>query len=367
MTLQDTTWQAANVDAPTREGSGAVRFWLFTVAALIFAMVLVGGATRLTESGLSITQWRPVTGVIPPLSEAEWRDEFANYKQIPQFTQLNSNMGLEGFKSIFWWEWSHRLLARLIGVAFIAPALWFWLSGLLRGFVGRQVAIATGLLALEPIVGWWMVSSGLSVRTEVAQERLAMHLMIAAATFGVLIYAGVGLRKRRETVTTLSFRVASVVFAALIFVQLGLGALVAGLRAGLTYNTWPLMDGRWIPSGAFGLSPWPRSIVDDVATAQFDHRMIAYAVAVYALGQAFFASRAAPGTMLATRSIALAGLALAQAALGIITLLSVVPIGLALAHQALALVLFGTAMAHASGTRVEPAGARASAPAVSLA
>src|SRR5271156_4438004 len=333
MILQGTTSRAARVDAPARNASG-VRVWLFAVAALIFAMVLVGGATRLTESGLSITKWKPVTGVPPPLSDADWRDEFARYQQIPQFAELNPDMTLEGFKTIFWWEWSHRLLARIIGAAFVAPALWFWLSGRLKGAVGRQVAIAPTLLALEPIVGWWMVSSGLSERTEVAQERLAMHLLIAAATFGVLIYAGVGLTPRRPHGAPARWGVAAAGFAVLVFVQLGLGALVAGLRAGLVYNSWPLMDGRWIPNGAFGLPPWPRSIVDDVTTAQFDHRMVAYVVVSYGVMQAVFALRVAPGSALARRSIALAGLALAQAALGIATLLLVVPIGLALAHQA---------------------------------
>jgi cytochrome c oxidase assembly protein subunit 15 len=357
MSLRETTLQVERVDAPTRDASG-VRVWLFAVAALIFVMVLVGGATRLTESGLSITQWKPVTGVIPPLSQADWRDEFARYQQIPQFAALNSDMTLEGFKTIFWWEWSHRLLARIIGVAFIVPALWFFLTGRLRGAVGKQVAVATGLLALEPIVGWWMVSSGLSQRTEVAQERLAMHLMIAAATFGVLIYAGVGLRKRQPVVSPAGFGFASLSFAALVFAQLGLGALVAGLRAGLVYNSWPLMDGRWIPSGTFGLSPWPRSIVDDVTTAQFDHRIVAYAVVVYALVQAFLTWRSAPGTALAHRALAVAGLALGQAVLGVTTLLFVVPIGLALAHQALALTLFGMAMAHAGATRAERAAQR---------
>ena len=348
-------------NTPGRDAS--VRVWLFAVAALIFAMVLVGGATRLTESGLSITEWKPVTGVVPPLSDADWRDEFARYRQIPQFAALNPDMTLDGFKTIFFWEWSHRLLARVIGAAFIIPALWFWRSGRLKGAVGRQVAIATGLLALEPIVGWWMVSSGLSERTEVAQERLAMHLLIAAATFGVLIHAAGGLRPRRPSVSA-GFGFSSALFAALVFVQLGLGALVAGLRAGLVYNSWPLMDGRWIPEGAFGLSPWPRSIVDDVGTAQFDHRIVAYAVVVYALVQAFLAGRAAPGTALSRRASALAGLALAQAALGVATLLSVVPIGLALAHQALALALFGMAMTHAAATRAERATRRslASAP-----
>ena len=175
----------------------AIRFWLIAVAGLVFLMVLVGGATRLTESGLSITQWKPVTGVLPPLSGAEWQAEFDRYKQIPQFAQLNPDMTLDGFKAIFWWEWAHRLLARIVGAAFILPALWFWWRGQLKGALGRQVAVATGLLALEPIVGWWMVTSGLSERTEVAQERLALHLLIAAATFGALIYAAVGLANSR--------------------------------------------------------------------------------------------------------------------------------------------------------------------------
>ena len=174
-----------------------VRFWLITVASLVFLMVLVGGATRLTESGLSITQWKPVTGILPPLSGADWQAEFDRYKQIPQFAKLNPDMTLDGFKAIFWWEWAHRLLARIVGAAFVLPALWFWWRGQLKGALGRQVAVATGLLALEPIVGWWMVSSGLSERTEVAQERLALHLLIAAATFGALIYAAVGLSERR--------------------------------------------------------------------------------------------------------------------------------------------------------------------------
>ena len=159
-------------------------------------MVLVGGATRLTELGLSITQWKPVTGVLPPLSAADWQAEFDRYRQIPQFSRLNPDMTIEGFKTIFWWEWSHRLLARIVGAAFILPALWFWMRGALRGALGRQVAVATGFLALEPVVGWWMVSSGLSQRTEVAQDRLALHLLIAAATFGALVTAAVGLGER---------------------------------------------------------------------------------------------------------------------------------------------------------------------------
>src|SRR5271157_4896185 len=189
--LSRATVRPVRVDA--RAG---VRFWLFAVAALVFVMVLVGGATRLTESGLSITQWKPVTGFIPPLSAADWQAEFERYKQIPQYSRLNSDMTIGGFKTIFWWEWAHRLLARVVGAAFVLPALWFWMRGALKGALGRAVAVATGLLALEPIAGWWMVSSGLSERTEVAQDRLALHLMIAAGVFGALITAAAGLGER---------------------------------------------------------------------------------------------------------------------------------------------------------------------------
>jgi cytochrome c oxidase assembly protein subunit 15 len=330
-----------------------VRAWLLAVAALIFLMVIVGGATRLTESGLSITEWRPVTGVLPPLSQAEWAAEFARYKQIPQYAALNADMTLNGFKTIFAWEWGHRLLARLIGAAFVLPALWFWRRGRFKGALGRPIAIATGLLALEPIVGWWMVSSGLAERIEVAQDRLALHLLIAAATFGALIYAAAGLSERPRQDVGAGFPAAAGALAALIFGQLGLGALAAGLRAGLLDNTWPLMEGGLIPAGAFGLAPWPRSIVDDPATAQFDHRLVAYAVVLFALGLALAAWRRAPRSALARRAGALAALAIAQMALGIVTLVMVAPIGFALAHQAVALLLFGAAVANWRATAME--------------
>ncbi len=333
--------QIANFDARS-----AVRFWLIAVAGLVFVMVLVGGATRLTESGLSITQWKPVTGVLPPLTGGEWQAEFDRYKQIPQFAKLNQDMTLDGFKAIFWWEWAHRLLARIVGAAFILPALWFWWRGQLKGALGRQVAVATGLLALEPIVGWWMVTSGLSERTEVAQERLALHLLIAAATFGALIYAAVGLSEGpRSNTAPRGFAISAWIFAALIFCQLGLGALVAGLRAGLIYNTWPLMGSSLVPGEAFRPSAL-QAIFGDAATAQFDHRMIGYAVVAFAIVQAIAAVRAAPGSPLSSRAVVLASVALLQVGLGIATLLTAVALELALAHQALALALFGLAIVH---------------------
>src|ERR1700727_1077328 len=334
----------------------AVRFWLIAVAGLVFLMVLVGGATRLTESGLSITKWKPITGILPPLNGAEWQAEFDRCKQIPQFAKVNPDMTLDGFKAIFWWEWTHRLLARIVGAAFILPGLWFWWKGQLKGALGRQGAAATGLLALEPIVGWWMVTSGLSERTEVAQERLALPLMIAAATFGALIYAaiGVGGQPRSKTAPR-GFAISAWIFAAIVFCQLGLGALVAGLRAGLIYNTWPLMGSSLVPGEAYRPSAL-QGIFGDAATAQFDHRMIAYAVVIFGIVQGIAALHAAPGLPLASRAVVLAAVALLQVALGIATLLAVVPIELALPHQALALVLFGLAVVHLRATELEQAG-----------
>ena len=346
----------AAVQTSSFDDRRAVRFWLIAVAGLVFLMVLVGGATRLTESGLSITKWKPITGILPPLNRAEWQAEFDRYKQIPQFATLNPGMTLDGFKAIFWWEWTHRLLARIVGAAFILPGLWFWWKGQLKGALGRQVAAATGLLALEPIVGWWMVTSGLSERTAVAQERLALHLMIAAATFGALMYAAVGLREPPRAATApRRFAISAWIFAALIFCQLGLGALVAGLRAGLIYDTWPLMGSSLVPGEAFRPNPL-QAIFGDPATAQFDHRMIGYAVVAFAIVQAIAALRAAPGSLLASRAMVLAAVALLQVGLGIATLLTFVPIELALAHQAIALALFGLAVVHLRATEMEQGG-----------
>ena len=337
---------AASSPADARFG---VRLWLIAVATLVFAMVMIGGATRLTESGLSITQWKPVTGVLPPLSAADWQAEFDRYKQIPQFAELNPDMTIEGFKTIFWWEWVHRFMARVVGAAFILPGLWFWMRGELKGALGRQVLVATGFLALEPIVGWWMVTSGLSQRTEVAQDRLALHLMIAAATFGALIYATVGLSDRPRATAPRGYAISAAAFAALVYCQLGLGALVAGLRAGLIYNTWPLMGSGFLPGEAFASL---RSMLDDPATAQFDHRLIAYAIVAFALAQAIAALGGAP-LALARRTALLAGVAGLQAGLGVATLLFVVPIPLALAHQAVALILLGLAVWHWRATQMD--------------
>ena len=322
-----------------------VRLWLFAVAALIFVMVIVGGATRLTESGLSITEWKPVTGVMPPLSQADWQAAFTSYKKIPQYSQMFPDMTLSEFKTIYFWEWSHRLLARIIGAAFILPLLWFWARGRLRG-IGLQMLLPTGLLTLEPIVGWWMVASGLSDRVEVSQVRLAVHLLIATATCGALLWIATGLSLRPRDAATGGLKWASGLIAVLVFCQIGFGALVAGLRAGRIDNTWPLMEGRLIPASLWPQSPWWSNLYQDATSAQFQHRMLAYVILVVVLAHAIAAARRMPRSGLSRRAAAVAALALAQAAIGIAALLLVVPIGLGLLHQAFAMLLFGMAMVH---------------------
>jgi heme a synthase len=324
-----------------------VRFWLFGVAALVFAMVIVGGATRLTESGLSITEWKPIMGVLPPLSEAAWAAEFEKYKHIPQYARMFPTMTLAQFKSIFYWEWSHRLLGRLIGFAFALPMLWFWARGRLPKALKPQLVGVLALGGLQGFVGWWMVASGLVDRVEVAPERLAIHLLLASVTFVALIWLGVGLGGAARDEPAPLKRGASALLV-LVLIQIGLGALTAGSRAGLTYNTWPWMDGRLVPPGEhlFRLDPWWRNFLENITTVQFDHRTIAYLVIAAALWHFYRALRLAPRSNAATRAMALSGLTLTQAALGVMTLLLVVPIWAGLLHQAFAMVVLAAATAH---------------------
>ena len=319
------------------------------MAALVFAMVVVGGATRLTESGLSITEWKLVTGVLPPLSEAAWQAEFDNYKQIPQFAQVNADMTLAGFRTIYFWEWGHRLLGRLLGFAFAVPLAWFWLRGRLTPGLKATLLALLGLGGLQGAVGWWMVKSGLVDRIEVSQYRLALHLLLASLTFGGLVWVATGLRPTAPEAQPPRLRAAALALLALTLLQIGLGALVAGLRAGLTYNTWPLMDGRLIPPWAdlTRQAPGWSNFFENVTTVQFDHRMIAYALLALALWHAWDARRKAPGAGVARRATVVAALVCAQAALGVATLLLAAPRHAALAHQAVAMFVLGMAAVHA--------------------
>jgi cytochrome c oxidase assembly protein subunit 15 len=325
---------------------GVIRLWLYSVAILIFAMVLVGGATRLTESGLSIVEWKPVTGTLPPLSESAWQAEFDKYKTIPQFQQRNSTMTLDEFKTIFWWEWAHRLMGRVIGAAFLLPFLFFLAKGWVGPLRGRLWGIFA-LGALQGAVGWWMVASGLADRLEVSQYRLATHLILACVIFVAVLWTALQLTGRPAIAVPPRLRAGALALLVLALFQVYLGALVAGLRAGLIYNTWPLIDGRLVPdaSSLFHDMPWWRNLFENTLTVQFNHRMAAYLLLVLALLHLVDVARTAPRVL--PLAAALAGAIVLQAALGILTLLHQVPIGLALAHQAGAVLVLALATAAA--------------------
>ncbi len=323
---------------PSRDRA-MVRAWLAVVAVMIVAMVVVGGATRLTQSGLSITEWQPIHGVIPPLNTAQWQEEFAKYQQIPQYKELNQGMTLDGFKGIFWWEWSHRLLGRLIGVVVLLPLIFFWVTGRIEARMKPRIVALFLLGGLQGVVGWLMVKSGLSVRTSVSQYLLATHLTFAAILLSYTVWLARGLAPSPLTGTRRRLRGMAGLIVGLTFLQIFLGGLVAGLHAGLTYNTWPLMDGGLVPSGLFQLSPWWRNLFDTVATVQFDHRIGAYLLFALAWAHVWQAR----GTPFARAALGLASLVTLQAALGIMTLLLVVPLDVALTHQ------FGAAMVLIAG------------------
>jgi cytochrome c oxidase assembly protein subunit 15 len=327
----------------------AVRCWLTTIAVLIAIMVLIGGATRLTESGLSIVEWKPVTGTLPPLTQAQWTEAFEGYKTIPQYRELNAGMNLAEFKTIFWWEWSHRLLGRVIGIAYLLPFLWFLWRGALSADLRRRLWIIFGLGALQGAVGWWMVASGLTQRVEVSQVRLATHLVLALLIYAAIVWTLRRLGERQAVVVSSRLKITARVLLALTFVQLYLGALVAGLRAGRVYNTWPGIDGALIPSAARLLfeEPWWRNLFDNTLTVQFEHRMVAYTLFVLAVLHAVDAIRSRAGTAVINGAVALAAAVTLQAALGILTLLHQVPIPLALAHQAVAIVVLTLAILQA--------------------
>lgn len=328
--------------------SRAVAIWLLTVAALVLAMVVVGGSTRLTGSGLSITQWRPVSGLLPPLSLADWRAEFARYQAIPQFRFVNPDMSLEQFRFIYWWEWSHRFLARLLGVVFLAPFAWFaWRRELPRRLFWPFVALFV-LCGLEPLVGWWMVASGLSERVYVAPERLMIHLGIAFALLGALVWTALEAwaGSARQTLPS-PWRARALGLVALIYLQVLLGALVAGNQAGLVYNDWPMFAGHLLPQDYAGPSLWA-TLAHSQGAVQLHHRLIAYLLVGVALIMATGAWRS---TYLAptSRGLALAvtTLVLIQACLGVITLMMRVPIALGVAHQLTAALTLSLAVAFA--------------------
>jgi heme a synthase len=342
-----------DASSPDAIHARAIRLWLYAVAALVLAMVLVGGATRLTESGLSITEWKPVMGTLPPLGPRQWRAAFAKYQAIPQYRALNGGMSLEDFKTIYWWEWTHRLLGRVVGAAFLLPFLWFLWRGWVAPGLRPRLWFIFALGALQGAVGWWMVASGLAERIEVSQYRLAAHLILACAIYAALLWTarrlGDGSAHAGEGREGARVRFGAVALLILVLLQIYLGALVAGLRAGYAYNTWPSIDGAFVPDASqlFFETPLWRNLFENILTVQFDHRMLAYAIFIGALLHAFDVARTVKGRARAGAFVLFAAVAL-QLALGVATLLLRVPPPLALLHQAMAMLVLTAATLHAA-------------------
>lgn len=335
--------------ASYRPGQGAVRAWLYLLAVLVVAMVAVGGATRLTGSGLSITEWRPVTGVVPPLGAADWAVEFDKYRDTPQYRILNQGIGLDGFKTLYWWEWGHRLLGRFVGLVFFLPFAWFWW----RGLLGRRLLLGLlglgGLGGLQGAIGWIMVASGLQPgMTAVAPLKLALHLTTASLILAGLVWLAAGTRARALAPADGPVRAFACLLPVLVLTQIALGGLVAGSKAGLLYNTWPDMDGVLVPPAQvlFDKVPLIENFVDNLALVQLNHRLFAYLVVLAAIAHAIQAARTAPGAA-AGRAKGVAASALAQMGLGILTLLLQVPLWAGLAHQVFAMGVLIMATVHA--------------------
>jgi heme a synthase len=324
--------------------SPSVTLWLWSVAFLIFCMVVVGGATRLTDSGLSITEWQPLLGAIPPLSEAAWLEAFEKYKQIPEFQLQNKWMGLQDFKFIYWWEWAHRFLGRIIGLAFIVPLVFFIATGRISRNMLPWLFLLFVLGGLQGALGWYMVSSGLSERTDVSQYRLAAHLTLAFLLFAAVAFTAMRNNARRSIqLTTQTF--AAGLFIIFLFVQIAAGGFVAGLDAGHASYTWPKMDDSWIPDGIAVQTPLWRNWFENALSVQFNHRMIAYGLLIAAIVQALWLRNRSSALVLAAVTL--------QAMIGIATVLWQVPLTTALVHQAGALVVLTAALWHLTRVTTE--------------
>lgn len=329
-----------------------IGWWLIALCVLIFAMVLLGGYTRLTESGLSMTEWRPITGLLPPLSDQAWQAEFARYQHYPEFQKLNSWMDLGAFKGIYYVEYAHRMLGRLIGVVFVVPFVYFVGRRRIPRGLTPKLTIMFLLGALQGLMGWYMVKSGLVERPDVSQYRLTAHLAFAVVIYAYILWTALGLLVEHGRSEPHVRKWAGMI-GGLVFVQIMLGGLVAGLDAGHAYNTWPLMDGSLLPSGLMAMRPWYVNLTENLLTVQFDHRLLAYAIVVVTGVFWWRLHRAAPpGLRGAVHLVALA--VLAQVTLGIVTLVHNVPITLGIAHQGGALLLLSAVIYCAYVSRHRP-------------
>jgi len=342
--------EATAAKKPKAQGRGAISFWLGLIFVLLVVMIAVGGLTRLTDSGLSITEWKPITGAIPPLSAADWATEFGKYQASPEFMLQNSAMTLAEFKGIFWWEWGHRFLGRFIGLVWAVGFFWFWLrrqipTGYAKRFLGLGV-----LGGLQGALGWWMVSSGLTGRmVDVASYRLAMHLGLAFVILGLITWYVLSIRmtgadllqaRRRREGGLMRF---STVLIALLFIQILLGGLVAGIDAGEGYPTWPSMDGQFLPSGSFEFTPLWSNFFENVALVQFNHRMMGYVVFL-AGAVLWWKSRKSPVAATRHAYLVMMVMMLAQVALGVFAVITSVQFLVAISHQLGAVVLFALAV-----------------------
>ncbi len=324
--------------------SVSVAVWLFTCAGMVVAMMVIGAITRLTESGLSIVEWRPLIGAWPPTSETEWQRVFVLYRQTSEYQLTNAGMSLPEFKTIFWWEFIHRFWGRLIGVVFALPFIGFLFFKKIPTTLTPHLVGLFLLGALQAIIGWWMVKSGFVDRTDVSQYRLTVHLGMAFVILGYLLWLALDIVSPRRSAAPETPRRFAWLTLAVISTTVLAGGLVAGLNAGLTYNTWPLMDGDIVPEGALSLTPWWLNGFENVATVQFDHRTLAY-LSLFCIVLLWLRVRRAwtsPQARLAAG--ALVAMALVQVVLGVVTLLFVVPMPLAVLHQAGAATLFSLAV-----------------------
>ncbi len=356
----DTTATPLASPRATETGSRADRavgLWLLTVAAMVLVMVALGGATRLTGSGLSIMEWRPFTGWLPPLSEAEWQRLFDLYRTIPQYRLVNQGFGLEGFKQIFWLEYLHRVWGQLIGVAFAGGLIWLWATGRIRRALLPQLLLLFALGGLQGFLGWFMVASGFfDHRTAVSPYRLVIHLGMAFLIFALLLATALRLlRPAPAAAADPWLRRGTVAVGALAILTMLAGGFVAGTRAGFTYNTFPLMDGRVVPAGYGDLSPWLLNLTENLAAVQFNHRLLATLTLLAAIALAWHAIRRS-GPEGRGAVVAFAILVAAQYCLGVMTLLWVVPVGLGTLHQTMAVLVlagFVNALDRLGGRRCE--------------
>jgi len=343
--------------AAGRRSRRMVATWLFTVAFMVLVMIVLGGVTRLTGAGLSIMEWAPLAGVLPPMSDAEWQRLYHLYQQIPQYALVNEGLGIGGFKRIFWLEWTHRLWGRLIGLVFVVPLIWFWWTGRIERRLRPRLALLFVLGGLQGAAGWFMVASGFEPEaTAVSPYRLVIHLALALGLYAAILWTGLTVLwpvPPRPAATRLLYRLAWACCWCVVLTVLA-GGFVAGTHAGLDYNTFPLMDGRLVPQEYGRLEPFVRNLTENIAAVQFDHRLLATLTVLAAVGTVVvsFAANAPCGCRLAV--LALLGAASVQYLLGMATLLLVVPVALATLHQAVAMLLLTAAIALLHNTRPPP-------------